>query len=152
MMKKFTAYADFARLQKELDLLLEELAGVGPDVATWPSGVWHPAVDIYETGHEVVVKAELPGVRKSDLSLRLKRNVLIISGKKLEEAPSENNACFHCLERHYGEFRRWVPLAVWVDPRTAKSTLKNGMLTVRLKKILDSRKSEFHLPIDEGEA
>lgn len=149
MMKKFTAYVDFDRLQKEVDLLLEELARVGPDIATWSPGVWHPSVDIYETQHEVVVKVEVPGVRKSDLTVNLKHNILMITGRKLEEFPSENNACFLCLERHYGEFRRLVPLAVLVDPHSGQSSLKDGILTIRLKKIADSRKSEYHIPIAE---
>jgi HSP20 family protein len=149
MIKKYAAYVDFERLQEELNQLLEELSRLGPDIATWSSGTWHPPVDIFETKEEVVVLIELPGVRRADTSVALKHNTLVISGKKYEDNSTENNACFLCLERSYGEFRRVVPLTRIVDPNNGRATLKDGILTIRLGKIVDSRKSEYHIRIKE---
>lgn len=149
MIKKYAAYVDFERLQKELNQLLEELSRLGPDIATWSSGAWHPPVDIFETKGEVVILVELPGVEKGDTSITLKHNTLIVSGKKREENPSENSARFLCLERNYGEFRRVVPLTALVDPQNGTATLNGGVLTIRLARIVDSRKSEYHIKIKQ---
>lgn len=149
MLKKYAAYVDFERLQNDLNQLLEELARLGPDIATWTSGVWHPSVDIYETKDEVIILVELPGIRKSELSVTLKHNVLVISGKKRDESSAESNAQFLCLERSFGEFRRVLPLGGLVDPGTAKAGLKDGVLTICLAKMADSRKSEYHIHIHE---
>lgn len=147
MIKRYTAYVDFDRLQRELNQLLEELSRLGPDIATWSSGKWHPTVDVFETKDEVVVMVELPGVRQEDVSVILKHNVLVISGRKCEDSSPENNARFLCLERNYGEFRRVVSLASVVDPQNGKALLKSGILTIRLAKIVDSRKSEYHIKV-----
>jgi HSP20 family protein len=149
MIRKYAAYVDFERLQGELNQLLEELSRLGPDIATWSSGAWHPAVDIFETKEEVVVLVELPGVQRADMTVSLKHNTLIVSGRKYEEKTSESTACFLCLERNHGEFRRVVPLTTLVDPHNGGATLSHGILTIRLAKIVDSRKSEYHIRIKE---
>lgn len=149
MIKKYTAYVDFERLQRDLNQLLDELSRMGPDIATWSAGAWHPAVDIFETKDAVMVHVELPGVSRSEVAVTLKHNVLIISGKKFEDPPTENNARFLCLERSYGDFRRVVPLSPIVDPQSGSAALLDGILTVRLNKIVDSRKSEYHITIKD---
>jgi HSP20 family protein len=152
MIKKYITYLDFHRLQEEVNQLLEELTRLGPDIATWTSGSWHPSVDIFETKDEVVITVEVPGVRGSDIGVTLKHNVLMISGRKFEESPAESNIRFLCLERSYGEFRRAVPLTTIVDPQNGSAALRDGILTLRLKKIADTRKSEYHIKIkDETE-
>jgi HSP20 family protein len=149
MIKKYAAYVDFERLQGELNQLLDELSRLGPDIATWSSGAWHPPVDTFETKEEVVVLIELPGVRRSDVTVSLKHNTLLVSGRKFEEKTSDDNACYLCLERNHGEFRRIVPLTTLVDPHSSRATLSNGILTLRLSKIADSRKSEYPIRIKE---
>jgi HSP20 family protein len=149
MIKRYTAYVDFERLQRELNQLVEELSRLGPDIATWSSGAWHPSVDIFETKGEVIVNVELPGVRASDVAVTLKHNVLVISGRKFEETPPAPCARFLVLERSYGGFRRVVPLLAIVDPQQGTASLKNGNLTIRLAKIVESRKTEYRIKIKE---
>ncbi len=149
MIKKYAAYVDFDRLQTDLNHLLDELSRLGPDLSTWSSGSWHPPVDIYETREEIIIHAELPGVDRNEVTVRLRQNALIITGKKSEGPPADNNAHYICLERSYGEFRRVVPLSAIVDPQTGTATLKDGMLTIRLNKMVDWRRSEYHIRIRE---
>jgi HSP20 family protein len=149
MIKKYITYLDFHRLQEEVNQLLEELTRLGPDIATWTSGAWHPCVDIFETKDEVVITVEVPGVRGSDIGVTLKHNVLMIAGRKFEEGPAEHNIQFLCLERSYGEFRRAVPLTAIVDPQNGSAILRDGILTLRLKKIADTRKSEYRIKIND---
>src|SRR6185369_4662070 len=72
---------------------------------TLPLTTWTPACDVYETAKEIVVKAELPGLKKEDILVSIENNVLMIHGeRKFEEEVKREN--FHRVERHYGEFLR----------------------------------------------
>ncbi|MDD5543747.1 MAG: Hsp20/alpha crystallin family protein [Acidobacteriia bacterium] len=149
MIKKYTGYVDFGRWQRRLNQLLDEMSRLGPDLTLWPEGTWHPPVDIFENRNEVVVVVEVPGVKRSDISLSLSHNALVIAGRKEEERPAESQARFLCLERSYGEFRRVVTLATAVDPAHGEARLENGILTVHLKKISDARKAEHPIQIHD---
>ena len=77
-------------------------------------GSWNPAVDIYDRGGEVVIHAELPGMKKEDIDLRVENNVLTLSGKK-ERKEEVNEDGFFRTERAYGTFSRSFSLPTSVD-------------------------------------
>jgi HSP20 family molecular chaperone IbpA len=89
-----------------------------------------PAVDIYETGDGLVVKADLPGVAKQDLDLRVENNLLTIRGKANHLAPGEP------IYREYGlvNFFRQFELNEKVDQSKISAELKHGVLTLNLPK------------------
>ena len=92
-----------------------------------------PPVDVYETEGEVVVKAELPGVQKEDISLTLEEGGLVLCGEsKHEEEVNEDG--YHRKEIRRGSFRRLVPLPSAVKPDEVTATFDNGILTVRAPK------------------
>ena len=80
------------------------------------TGMWTPAVDIYETDQSVVVKAELPGVGKDDIAVEVK----------------EEN--YHRIERAYGTFLRSFALPVSVDQDKVSARFKDGVLDIELPK------------------
>ena len=93
---------------------------------------WVPPVDIYETdNHEVVIKAELPEMKREDISVTFENNVLTLKGeRKFEtEVPRER---FQRFERFYGTFSRSFTLPATVDPGRISAAYKDGVLTVRL--------------------
>jgi HSP20 family protein len=92
-----------------------------------------PSVDIYEEGNSVVVKAEVPGVKREDLDLVLTEDTISISGhKKSEEAVHRHD--FHRVERSFGSFTRRLRLPATVVPDKAKATFKDGVLEVVVPK------------------
>ena len=95
-------------------------------------GGWSPAVDIYETeGREVVIKAELPEMKREDISVTFENNVLTIEGeRKLDSAVTREQ--YHRLERVHGAFRRSFTLPASVDSAQAQATYQDGVLTVTL--------------------
>ncbi|HEY3490440.1 MAG TPA: Hsp20/alpha crystallin family protein [Candidatus Deferrimicrobiaceae bacterium] len=96
-------------------------------------GMWTPAVDIYETDANVVVKAELPGVQKDQVGVEVKDGVLTLRGeRKYEKEVKEEN--FHRIERSYGTFQRAFSLPTSVDQENISAVMKDGVLEVTLPK------------------
>ena len=99
----------------------------------WPFATWTPLCDIFETEKEIVLKMELPEMRKEDVHVTLENNVLTLRGeRKFEETVNREN--YHRIERKYGEFMRIFTLPAFVEGSKAVAQFKNGMLTVTLPK------------------
>ncbi len=97
-----------------------------------------PRVDVYQTEDEVVIKAEIPGVSREDLSLYVDDRSVRISGEtRREEKYSENDT--YRSERYYGSFSRTVPLPAEVKPDEARAEYKDGILTVTVPKAEQSK-------------
>ena len=92
-----------------------------------------PAVDMYDEGKELVMKADMPGVKKEDLHLDLTENILTLSGEKKMEETVEKGGLYRC-ERSYGRFTRSFELPSDVDTEKITASLKEGVLEVRLPK------------------
>ena len=93
---------------------------------------WMPPVDIYQNGdHEVVLKAEIPGMNREDLDITVENFVLTIKGeKKFSNEVKEEQ--YHHVERRYGSFSRSFSLPQTVDAGKVGADYKDGVLTVRL--------------------
>ncbi len=90
---------------------------------------WAPAVDILETEHELVVKADLPDIDPKELDIRVENNILTIRGeRKFEKQVNENN--YLRVERSYGSFARSFSLANTVNSEAIKADYQNGVLTL----------------------
>jgi HSP20 family protein len=92
---------------------------------------WAPAVDIYETEHELVVKADLPDVNPQDLDIHVENNILTIRGeRKFENKVNEEN--YLRIERSYGSFSRSFSLANSVNSEAIRADYQNGVpLSIR---------------------
>ena len=95
-------------------------------------GTWTPAVDIFETdGHDLVLKAELPGMTREDIEVTVENSTLVLKGmKKFEAEVKEEN--YRRIERSYGTFHRSFSLPNTVDASKVSADFKNGVLTVKL--------------------
>ena len=107
-------------------------------------GTWSPAVDVYESQENLILKAELPGVDQSDIELRVDSNRISIKGeRRMKEAINQEH--FHRMERAFGPFNRSFTLPSPVDAEQVKAEFKNGILMVVLPKRID--KNSKHIPI-----
>ena len=95
-------------------------------------GSWVPAVDIFETdNHDLVVRAELPGMNRDDIQVSVENSTLVVKGeKKFESEVKEEN--YRRVERTYGTFHRSFTLPNTVDTSKVAADYKNGVLTVTL--------------------
>ena len=98
-----------------------------------------PSVDIFEEGNEVVVKAEIPGMKKEDIEVSITEDSLTISGEKKQEEKIEKKE-YHRIERSYGSFRRCFSLPDGVDGEKASASFKEGILEIRLPKTKASKR------------
>ena len=86
-----------------------------------------------ETGKDVLVRIELPGMDKDDCQIIIDGNTLYLSGEKRFERETSDST-YHVMERAYGSFQRAIPLPRSVNIEKAQASFKNGVLTVRLPK------------------
>jgi HSP20 family protein len=108
--------------------------------------VWAPAVDIYETADELVVKADLPDINEKDLDVRVENNTLTIRGeRKFEKEVSEDN--FLRVERAYGSFSRSFSLPNTVDTERIKANYRDGVLSVRMPKREESKPKQIKVGV-----
>jgi HSP20 family protein len=112
---------------------------------------WAPSVDIYETEHELVVKADLPDMEEKDLDVRVENNVLTIRGeRKFEKQVNQDN--YLRMERAYGSFCRSFSLGNTVDTDKIKAEYKNGVLTVRVPKREEAKPKQIKVSVNGASA
>jgi HSP20 family protein len=110
---------------------------------------WAPAVDIYETENELVLKADLPEVEEKDIDVRIENNMLTIRGeRKFEKSLKEDN--YLRVERTFGSFSRSFSLPNTVDTETIRAIYKNGVLTVELPKRAESKPKQVRINVTNG--
>jgi HSP20 family protein len=107
---------------------------------------WVPACDIYETDKEIIVKAELPGLKKEDVFVSIENNVLMLRGERKfdGEVKREN---FHRVERTYGEFVRSFTLPHFVDATKILAEFKDGLLMVTLPKREEAKPKQIEVTV-----
>jgi HSP20 family protein len=96
-------------------------------------GAFALAVDMYETGDDVTVKASLPGVKPEDVDITVTGNVLEIRGETKQES-DETKGDYHYRERRYGSFQRSLTLPVDIQPDQVEATFEDGVLTLKMPK------------------
>lgn len=126
---------EFSRLRDEMDNLFSRVFG-DSSVLKLPSDRdgWMPSVDVYEEEDAILVKADLPGVKKKNMSITGTDNALTIEGH-LEEEKEEKKDNYYSRERRIGRFHRTIPMPVTVDMEKAKATFKDGIVTITLPKV-----------------
>ena len=112
-----------------------------------PLGIRIPSLDVYEEKDAVVVKAELPGMKKEDIEVNLTGETLTIKGEKKEDKEvKEDN--YYRRERSYGSFLRTVALPCEVKSDEIKASFKDGVLDIRLPKTEEAKKKSVAVKID----
>lgn len=114
---------------------------------TWPLTTWTPLCDIYETDREIVLKVELPEVKKEDVDVLLENNLLTLRGERKFEAKTEREH-YHRVERHYGEFVRSFTLPTFVDATKINAEFKEGVLMVTLPKHEEAKPKHINVKVN----
>ena len=130
---RWTPMGHLASFQDEMNRMFNQFFRSGGEEAEGGLRTWAPPVDIYETDDAVVLKAELPGVAKEDVSIEIHDNTLFLRGQRKHEAEvKEEN--YHRVERAYGTFQRAFVLPTVVDQEHVQATYHDGVLELRLPK------------------
>ncbi len=143
----FDPFEDIFRQFQEMERMMSEM------FRGFPTGGFEmgfePRIEMYETPDEVVVRAEMPGLDKDSIDIRVRGNYLIIKGVKKEEKKDERENVFFS-ESFYGEFQRVIPLPVEVKEEGIEATYDKGILEIRLPKAESARK-EVKIIVKEPE-
>lgn len=132
---RWDPFEELREMQRSLDRLFDELSGRRPlrrREAREPV-VWEPAVEVYETDQEVVVRAELPGVDPKNVNVTVQDNTVTIEAEAKEEQ-EERGRNYLRRELRYGQFSRSLTLPAEVRADAAKATYRNGVLELRVPK------------------
>ena len=143
---QLTVWPTFGRLfnlRDELDRLFE---GSFEDLAGAPRllGVWNPAVDLFEDKDNVIVKAELPGLKREDIEVSLLDGALNISGERKSEEKVEDTEARR-TERFVGRFQRTITLPSSVKADKVNAQYKDGVLTVTLPKAEEAKTRQIQV-------
>ena len=138
------------RMAEDMDRIFEDFGFSGPSFAMAPLlspalerglggmtqgqgqlSAWAPTLETFRRGDNLVVRADLPGLRKEDVHVEIDDGVLTISGERAEEQV-ENRDDYYRTERRYGRFHRALPLPEGITGESCEATFKDGVLEVAL--------------------
>lgn len=128
-------YSNVFSLQHDMNRLFEDFfrSFEGSSPFSRKSDMFQPRVDVVESGKDLRVSIELPGLDERDLDVSISNDSLTIKGEKREEREDDTDG-YYRLERHYGSFSRTIPFPCDVDKDKAQAVFKRGVLTVVLPK------------------
>jgi HSP20 family protein len=151
---RVTPFTLMRRMAGDMDRLFENFGlgsaglglapafGAGPGLDPWrdlwsdgrsaaDEGMWSPQIETFRRGDQLVVRADLPGLKKDDVTVAIENGVLAISGERCEEREEDRDDFFRS-ERAYGQFYRALPLPEGVTEEQCEATFKDGVLEVTL--------------------
>ena len=140
---RWSPLQQLSTLRNEIDRLFEEPFSFWGATQPFMSG-WSPALDVFEDKDNLVVKAELPGMKKEDIEISLHDNVLSLSGERKEEQKHHQGE-IHRSERFVGKFQRTFSLPTPVEAEKVKASYKDGILTVTLPKTEASKPKQIEI-------
>lgn len=129
-------------LRDEFNRFFEPMNGGGTGLDAL--NAWAPALDLYEDKDNILVKAEVPGMRKEDIEISLHENTLTIAGERKNEKKYEGSKTAR-EERFYGRFQRSFVLPKTVDAGKVKASYQDGILTVTLPKTAESKPRQIQV-------
>jgi HSP20 family protein len=147
IISRFDPFRNLSTLQDQVNRLFESSLPRRSDDSALTS--WVPAVDIYETENELVIKADLPELNEKDLDVRVENNMLTIRGeRKFESEVKEEN--YLRVERAYGSFSRSFRLPNAVETDKIHAEYKDGVLTVQLPKRAEVKPKQVKINVSTG--
>jgi len=147
-LSRFEPFRGVSTFQDQINRFFNEAFDRSSDEANLTP--WAPAVDIYETAHQLVVKTDLPDIKPEELDIRVENNILTIRGEReFEKKVNENN--YLRVERSYGSFSRSFSLANTVNTEAIQADYKNGVLTLSIPKREEAKPKQIKVHV-EGQA
>jgi HSP20 family protein len=109
-------------------------------------GAWAPPVDIFERQDQLVIRAEVPGVQKEDMDVRIENGVLTLHGERKEDNETKDVST-HLMERVYGSFTRSFSLPTTVDATRVAAAYKDGVLEVTVPKVETAKPKKIEIKV-----
>lgn len=131
-MVRFDPFRELATMQDRINRIFGDAYTRRFDDDLTQRGEWFPPVDIYENAsQEIVLKAELPGIAREDIDLRVENNTLTLRGERKRDTEVKQEQ-YHRVERSYGSFSRSFSLPSRIDTEKVRAEFKDGVLSIVL--------------------
>lgn len=141
------AFGNLENIQREMNRMFNlSLAREGHRDMGLLDGAWSPAVDIYDSKDNILVKADIPGLSKDDIDVTVQADTLIIKGEKKQEKETREKDHVR-TERYYGSFQRAIRLPADVQADRVEATYKNGVLELVLPKSEKAKPKQIKLDV-----
>ena len=137
---------DIKTLQNQLNRLFEPFARFATGDEDLVSGTWVPPVDVAETQEQIIVRAEVPGMRQQDIQIEFENGLLTIRGERAIE--KIENATWHRVERTYGNFSRSFTLPRTVDPEKISANYRDGVLEISVPKREEAKPKQIRIAVN----
>ena len=145
---RWDPFRNVATLQDRINRLFEDSFPRSRDIDEDISMCeWKPSVDIYETEEGIVIKAELPGVNKEDVSVEVKNNILILKGERFVDKEIDEDK-YYRRERCFGTFHRTFTLQDTVLPDKIKAKFRNGVLEIEVPKPEEEKPRQISVNVE----
>ena len=141
------SFADLENLQREMNRLFDFFPSRwGYEDTSLLGSQWAPAIDIFDSKDNLVVKADLPGLNKDDINVSIQENILTISGEKKQELNVKEDDYLR-TERFYGSFHRAITLPIEVDRTKVQASFKDGVLELILSKKEEAKPQQIKIDV-----
>ncbi|MDH7481827.1 MAG: Hsp20/alpha crystallin family protein [Armatimonadota bacterium] len=143
---RWEPFSELRRMREEMDRLFEEFWRT-PLLVMPREEVISPAIDMFERDNNIVIKAELPGLKREDVEVTATEDSISLKGEfKREEEVKEEG--YYRRERRAGRFYRSIPMPVAIKPEEVKAMFKNGVLEVVAPKAEEAKEKEKKVPVE----
>ncbi len=124
-------FREVSTMREDMERLFDSMLGRFPRERE--QAIWAPAVDVEETNEAMIIRAELPGMKREDIKVKVAEDMVTISGERKYETEKKERT-FHRVERAYGSFQRTIVLPISVQGDKAVASYKTGLLELVLPK------------------
>jgi len=145
---KWSPLKELEDMRRDMDRLFDEFTKPARRRRTWTKseGLVIPGIDLYDRGSDIVIKVELPGVRREDIDITVTRDSLVLKGDiKRDEDVEEDN--YYISERTFGNFSRTIALPFEVESEKAQAAMKGGLLEIVIPKKEDVKPKEIRIEV-----
>lgn len=140
-------FHELRRMHEDMDRMFASMWQKGDGFPMPTTGEWTPSIDMIEEKDRIVVRAELPGIDKKNVTLTLRENILTITGERKEEHV-EKGENFLVREGTYGHFRRMLSLPCDVKSEAVKAEFESGVLMITLPKAEVTKTKEVKIGVN----
>ncbi|BCS95028.1 heat-shock protein Hsp20 [Desulfoluna limicola] len=141
---RFNPFATAPSINSRINRMFDEFFNDSNRTISNSARSWSPEVDIYEQEGKVVIKADLPGIEKSDISINVEDGILTLKGERKAEEVSEDKTVYR-TERFYGCFERAFRLSPKTDVESIEAEFKNGVLHITIPNAIQPAGKEISI-------
>jgi HSP20 family protein len=143
---KWDPFRDLLSIQDRMNRLFEQTLSRSRAEEGIAASTWTPAVDIYETPETIVLKAELPGLRREDIGIEVRDNTLTLRGER-RFAKDDQEENYLRIERAYGAFQRSFTLPTTINQEQIRAVFRDGVLELTLPKAEEAKPRKIAIEI-----